>query len=874
MKRTAIAASLAALFLGACDNAVTTAGTNTSIDHLANSLNVEYQLITNHAADAGIDCASLAAEFASCSLARFYMSTDDTLSLDPGWSIYAHSVRRILALNNDGWSVEHITGDLHRITPPKDFKQFVAGEPIELELVTEFSQLFETDIMPSWYLVDADGKPSVIKQMATENVRDYIKPFSADEWRQGPQDKNILMTSETRYERNSDVGVVDSSVLINQIIPTPRSQTILAGELKLTSISIEDSANLGERFNLSDKLADKGISLAGEGVVLKLAIDESMPTEAYQLNIDDVITVVGGSRQGVIWGIQSMLSAIVDGKISKMVVEDSPRYSYRGMQVDLGRNHRSLAVLKRLVTQMSAIKLNKLHLGLTNDEGWRIEIDGLPELTEVGAKRCHDLSETRCILPQLGSGPDSNNMGSGYLSTEDYIELVRYADSQGVEVIPEINMPAHARAAVIAMEARYKRLAAEGELSAANEFRLTDPEDLTEATSVQFYDRMSFLNPCLESSHHFVDKVMSEVAAMHVKAGQPLTTWHYGGDEAKNIKLGAGFEDVNAVVKAGGKGLIDLSKQDHPFGKSPVCKKMVASGEVDSVKELPAWFAVKVGNMVSDKGIDNLQAWQDGLKYSTGADQFSNENVIVNYWETVAWGASDTLGSWSDRGFKVVLSSPDFLYFDFPYEVHPQERGYYWAARFVDLKRTFGFSPDNMAQNAETTLNRDGVAFSATSKGQGVNPIGISGQQWGETVRTDEQFEYMVYPRIFALAERAWHKAKFELEQQDGQTFGHDSNYVDTDLITSGYQLFANTVAKKYLPELERAGVNYRLPVPGAVKSDAGYRVNLELPGVHVQAKVDGVWQMVEGGVAPNDAESLRAVQFDGKRVGREQPLR
>ncbi len=134
--------------------------------------------------------------------------------------------------------------------------------------------------------------------------------------------------------------------------------------------------------------------------------------------------------------------------------------------------------------------------------------------------------------------PASDNQGSGFYSKADYIDLVRYAKARGVTVIPEINMPAHARAAVVSMEARYKRLLAEGKEAEANQFRLTDPDDTSNVTSVQFYDKMSFINPCQPGAATFVAKVMDEVAQMHQAAGQPLTAWHYGGDEAKNVSPG------------------------------------------------------------------------------------------------------------------------------------------------------------------------------------------------------------------------------------------------------------------------------------------------------------------------------------------------
>ncbi|MCV5372898.1 family 20 glycosylhydrolase, partial [Escherichia coli] len=88
--------------------------------------------------------------------------------------------------------------------------------------------------------------------------------------------------------------------------------------------------------------------------------------------------------------------------------------------------------------------------------------------TDIGSKRCHDPSEKTCLLPQLGSGPDSNNNGSGFFTRADYIEIVKFAAARHIEVIPEIDMPAHARAATIAMEARYDRLMKAGDEKAAS----------------------------------------------------------------------------------------------------------------------------------------------------------------------------------------------------------------------------------------------------------------------------------------------------------------------------------------------------------------------------------------------------------------------
>ncbi len=119
-------------------------------------------------------------------------------------------------------------------------------------------------------------------------------------------------------------------------------------------------------------------------------------------------------------------------------------------------------------------------------------------------------------------------------SRADYIEIVKYTAAHQIEVIQEIDVPGHARAAVVSMEARYARL--------------NDPTDTSNTTTVQFYDRRSSLKPCLDSSLHYVDKVMSEIVQMHKEAGQPLKDWHFGGDEVKNIRFGANGKRLSRIT--------------------------------------------------------------------------------------------------------------------------------------------------------------------------------------------------------------------------------------------------------------------------------------------------------------------------------------
>ena len=151
-----------------------------------------------------------------------------------------------------------------------------------------------------------------------------------------------------------------------------------------------------------------------------------------------------------------------------------------------------------------------------------------------------------------------------------------------------------------------------------------------------------------------------------------------------------------------------------------------------------------------------------------------------------------------------------------PYEVDASERGYYWATRATDTRKMFGFAPENMPQNAETSLDRDGNGFSGKGEIEAKPFYGLSAQLWSETVRTDEQYEYMVFPRVLAAAERAWHRADWENNYKVGVEYSQDTDLVNKQALNSDFNRFANIVGQRELAKLEKAGIDYRLPVPGA----------------------------------------------------------
>ncbi|OCG31867.1 beta-N-acetylhexosaminidase [Gilliamella sp. Choc4-2] len=854
------------------------------VDSISSQLSVKYTVNDNQAGEHGINCAALGADWAACNRATISLTNQGAAINDNNWAIYFSSIRMILSVNNDQFKITHITGDLHKIQPTEKFTGFPAKSTIDIPIVGEYWQLSETDVIPRWYVTSTDAKPKVIKNTDTEMLANFVSPIG-DNWKRTPNDHNILMTPITRFERNTDVQMLNAEALRGQILPTPTKLTVGKSDITLDKKGVNlqlQGLNRASFSVLSQQFKRLGIPLTLQGFKIEANIDSSKFKNAlpgaYQLNIiDKKATITAVDESGIFYAVQSILSLIpVNNKptIASINVEDSPRFEYRGIMLDAGRNFKSKDVILRLLDQMATYKLNKFHFHLSDDEGWRIEIPGLPELTDVGSQRCHDLSEQKCLLPQLGSGPNNDNSGSGYFSREDYIEIVKYAKARFIEVIPEIDMPAHARAAIVSMEARYSRLMSEGKEQQANEFRLVDPTDKSNTTTVQFYDRKSYLNPCLDSSKRFVDKVITEIAKMHNEAGQPISVWHFGGDEAKNIRLGAGYQDINVSPKVDGKGLIDQSIEDHPWAKSQACQTLIKKGAIKDIEHLPSYFAIEVSKIIKNHGINHMQAWQDGVKYAKNAKAFAVDKVTVNFWDALYWGGYDSASEWINKGYQMVISNPDYVYLDFPYEVNPKESGYYWGTRFNDERKIFSFAPNNLPQNAETSTDRDGNAFSAKGTMNWFDSYGLSAQLWSEIVRTDVQMEYMMYPRLLAVAERAWHQADWEKPYfKDREYKQGETHYVNQKLLLKDWTRFANLVGQRELAKLDLAGVDYRLPIPGAKIENNKLIANIIFPSLIIEYSVDNGknWHRYTDPVAisKGDVVFVRSTFADHKKISR-----
>ena len=816
--------------------------TPADIDLIANSLQVNYHLLTNIPDN---QCDSKKANGACFTVELSFTAPQAITAKD--WQITFSQILPIQSFQSNEFSVKHINGDLHQISLNNNYQGFSAGETKSLLFRANFWMLSQTDALPNYIVsstkpsksltakVIASTKTAIDKKTNIETLP-FVTPFvdQNKQFKRTANDKTVWLKSDNLYQRNQQ-GVGDKLLEVSsQIIPTPK-QIIIDPQQRQLNISSGLNIKLNnvptpEVSAALAHLAQLGVQQNVRGVAVNLAIkaDPTLVVGSYTLAITPkAINITGVDSAGVFYGLSSLSSLLTLGNdnLPLLTINDQPHYQFRGMMIDVARNFHSTAFILKLIAQMGAYKLNKLHLHLGDDEGWRIEIPDLPELTELGSKRCLGKSlvqENTCLSPQLGAGIDANSSVNGYYSVNDYQEILRAASANHIQVIPSFDMPGHSRAAVKAMQARYKKYIIAEQYDKATEYLLNDNKDTTQYSSVQYYNDNT-LNVCMDSTYHFIEKVLTEVKKLHAQAGQPLVRYHIGTDETAGAWVG-----------------------------SPVCKALMEKPEnnLDSAEKLGAYFIERVANMLSQLDIETA-GWSDGLSHTNP----KNMPAIVqaNAWDVLFWGGHKNVHKLANQNWQIVVSTPDVLYFDFPYEADPQEYGYYWASRHTNTEKVFRFMPDNLPANAEFYLDREDNPYSADDTKQydnlgklvssplhkEVKFLGIQGQLWSENTRSDTMAEYKIFPRLFALAERAWHQASWAVPyNSNGGVYDRNSHYFTDELKKQRdqqWQLFANTIGQKELVKLERANINYRLPTVGAIIQNGTLYANSAFSGLTIE---------------------------------------
>ncbi|XP_076448694.1 uncharacterized protein LOC143285315 [Babylonia areolata] len=779
-----------------------------------------------------------------------------------------------VVLPDQGVRFRHIQGGLFSMELDAGFEPIPSGGTKIIRFLSENYSVARTDVLPNWYLAKPGLEPRTVVNTAGEKL-DWVEDFArVNQWKRYDyktedaegHDRYDPYTAAARYRVNEveDLGRVGKHVLpspVDMSVREDRHLNLLTKDWVIFSPPAfrSQAVMLGERLGINVVtrqpkshaivFREAAVTVTSEG-----GQDLGGP-EAYSLKVDpgeDMIEITASDPRGAFYGAMTLLNLKdEDGKVPEAHIVDAPRYEYRGVMLDVARNFHPVADVLRLLDLMAQYKLNKLHLHLTDDEGWRIQIPGLEELTEVGGRRCHDLDESQCLLPYLGSGPTPTPRGSGYYTVDDYRDILLYAAQRHIQVIPEIDMPGHGHAAIRAMEVRRSHMMAANNRTEAKRFALADEKDTSRYKSVQMFTDNA-INPCLSSTYTFVTAVVTALKEAH-KDLMPLTLFHFGGDE---VARGA-------------------------WSNSEACKKLASSPDylVRGYKDLKEYFGRQVSNITHQFGLD-LAGWEDGVmeRGSVPYDlaTLDNSKVYAFAWDNVwAWGVSNRAYRLANAGFKVVMAQATHLYFDHPYEPDPEERGQYWATRFTSTRKTFSFMPSDLYANADVAGSGDPVkreelcgedGKQCTELQKPENIAGMQGHLWCEVVRTRQQADYMLFPRLLALAERAWHEPTWEREttNQEAREREREVDWAE----------FANTLGYRELARLDRQGVEYRVPLPGAIVSDGRLLTNVEFPGLAVEYSEDGgtTWSEVSEDMAlsPGSAILLRTRSASGGRYSRQ----
>ncbi|GAA4469160.1 family 20 glycosylhydrolase [Nibrella saemangeumensis] len=774
--------------------------------------------------------------------ARFTLSNNSDVTLtEKNWALFFNMAPRPILPSKTPQpaTVQHINGDWYKLVPNQSFS-LKPGASVEIRYAGTEGVIKETDAPLGLYLVfyDQQGKEESVAQVTKYTIQPFTRP---EQMRRGKADQEPLQTAAQRYQDNLAMSLVSAEKLL-PVIPSPVSLKRELGFLTLDNklpIIYQAGLETEARF-LSQKLRAltgtdfpvKNGPSTGRGIVLTTGPVQvnGVKHEAYQLGVSaNGVTITGGDAAGVFYGIQSLLALApaeaylktsASVKLPYIRIDDAPRFGFRGLHMDVSRNFQTKETILRTLDLLAFYKINHFLFYTTEDEGWRLEIDGLPELTQVAGQRQHTSGMGAPALhPAYGSGPvayDKGKHGSGFYTKADFIEILKYASERHIKVIPELNFPGHARAAIKAMEARYERLMKEGKETEANEYRLIDPDDKSVYLSAQGY-KDNVVSVARESTYRFYEKVVDELAKMYQQAGLKMDVIHAGGDE---VPEGAWTQSPQAAKLM----------SEHPAIKDP--------------KNLQGYFFGELLKRLKKRNL-TIHGWEE-VALNKGPDGRYNPNqafaggaVVPYIWNNV-FDYPDLGYRLANAGYPVVLCNVSNFYFDLAYTNDPKEPGLYWGG-FVDTRNAWTFAPFNMFRTTyKTNMGRpidqqkEIPGLESLKPEARKNILGVEAQLWSETIKGRDMIEYYLLPKLMGFAESAWSP------ERPWETIAN--RQAQETAIKAGWTVFANTLAQKELPRLSQlnGGYNYRLPLPGAVIENGMLKANVEYPGLSIRYTTDG----------------------------------
>ncbi len=405
--------------------------------------------------------------------------------------------------------------------------------------------------------------------------------------------------------------------------------------------------------------------------------------EGYRLHIaPEGIHITAVSAVGVFYAFESLQQVIPAGasqlktlKIPCADILDYPRFGMRGMHLDVSRHFFTVAFVKKYIDLLARYKLNMFHWHLTDSHGWRIEIKKYPRLTSVGAWRADRSGIPGTIAPPTAAGEPATY--GGFYTQEEIKSVIEYAKKRFVSIIPEIEIPGHCTAALVAYPA-YSDLDNPNPLLIPCGY----PGDLVH-------------NLCLgyEPSFTFVEDILTEVMALF-----PSPFVHIGGDEVR-----------------GG-----------PWLACSRCKKRMQEKGFTKAKEYQDWFTHRIDSFISAHG-KRMIGWDEVLHADIGPTAAA-----------VAWHDNDAAVHALKKGHDILMAPYHYTYFDF-YQSDPRlEPDITYAG--LPLDTVYAFEP----------------VPAGLTPAESRHILGGEACLWTENFSTPAAVEYMLLPRLMALAEVLW----------------------------------------------------------------------------------------------------------------------
>lgn len=464
------------------------------------------------------------------------------------------------------------------------------------------------------------------------------------------------------------------------VIPMPRSIEYHSGNFTISpETKFYTNLSAESRQALTDYL--EGTSLGSvpfaesttgnNGIELNLC-DSSIVTgnEAYRIEIDKKgVRLSANTETGIFYGLQTLLQLLNNGDnktLPALTINDSPRFPYRGLHLDVSRHFFDKEFVKKQLNAMAYFKMNRLHWHLTDGAGWRIEIKKYPRLTSFAAWRPFDKLNDWWVGGRTFCEQDDPRAVGGYYTQDDIREVVAYAAERHITIIPEIEMPGHSEEVL----ATYPELSCSGKPYVNADFCIGT-----------------------EKTFEFLENVLLEVIDLF-----PSEYIHIGGDEASKSS----------------------------WNTCPRCQKRMADEHLNSVDELQSYMIHRIEKFLNDHG-RKIIGWDEIIEGGL------SPTATVMSWRGEEGGIKAV-----KAGNQAIMTPGKYCYLD-AFQDAPNTQPMAIGG-YLTLEKVYSFEPvpDSLSTKEAELI------------------LGVQGNVWTEHIPTPEHYEYMIYPRILALAEIGW----------------------------------------------------------------------------------------------------------------------